>query len=203
MENKNFETMTVSALREESRKRGLKLEHKGHKFTKAELIERINKYDLEQKDIEEDIQKAIDEAGEQPEQEQKSQMPDGYISFAETLEQIVTKYSGRKKQEIYDNELQVGSFVVFVHYVEAANGKIYKKLRTAKVVGINRKKELVRVQTILGTEKELSFDDLLYIRGNGEHCTYPRDIKTYLKKQRTEKGRELMYEKFRESEGAN
>ena len=39
--NRTFEEMTVKELKEESRKRGLTLESKGHKFTKPELIERI------------------------------------------------------------------------------------------------------------------------------------------------------------------
>ena len=223
---KAFETMTVKELREESRKRGLTLESKGKKFTKPELIERIIKWDKEQADIDEDIQKAIiDEAGQPDDNEtwgetdctkkevescaeceeapcentpevKTNRDKDGYIVYAKTLEEIEQKYGNRKKQEIYDNELKIGSFVVFVHYVEAKNGQIYKKLRTAKVVGINRKKELVRIITLLGTEKELTFDELLYIKGVGRGCSYPKDITVYLKEQRTEKGKVLINEKF-------
>ena len=176
---KAFETMTVKELREESRKRGLTVESKGHKFTKTELIERLTKWDAEQADIDADIQKAIDEAGQPDDNEtwgetectkevetcadceeepcentpevKTNRDKDGYIVYAKTLEEIEQKYGNRKKQEIYDNELKVGSYVVFVHYVEARNDQIYKKLRTAKVVGINRKKELVRFVTLLGT----------------------------------------------------
>lgn len=218
--NRTFEEMTVKELKEESRKRGLTLESKGHKFTKPELIERIKRYDAEQTNIDEDIHKAIDEAGctdDEPwGEEQKEEVAevvteehktetksDGYITYARTLEEIEQKYGNRKKQEIYDNELKPDSFVVFVHYVEAKNGQIYKKLRTAKVVGVNRKKELVRIVTLLGTEKELSFDDLLYIRGCGKECSYPKDIVTYLKGQRTEKGKVLINEKFTENDTAN
>lgn len=226
---KAFETMTVKELREESRKRGLTLESKGHKFTKPELIERLTKWDAEQADI----QKTIDEAGQEtlvdpegdeawgdaecekveicaeceyapcentPKVETKE---DGYIVYAKTLEEIEQKYGNRKKQEIYDNELKVGSYVVFVHYVEARNGQIYKKLRTAKVVGINRKKELVRIVTLLGTEKELSFDELLYIKGSAKNCSYPKDIAMYLKEQRTEKGKVLINERFAENNVAD
>lgn len=224
--NKTFEKMTVKELREESRKRGLTLESKGHKFTKPELIERLTKWDAEQADIDADIQKAIDEAGQPDDNEtwgetdctkevescaecehapcenttevETNRGKDGYIVYAKTLEEIEQKYGNRKKQEIYDNELKVGSFVVFVHYVEAKNGQIYKKLRTAKVVGINRKKELVRIVTLLGTEKELIFDELLYIKGVGRGCSYPKDITVYLKEQRTEKGKVLINEKFAE-----
>lgn len=228
---KEFETMTVKELREESKKRGLILESKGKKFTKPELIERLIKWDMEQADIDEDIQKAIDEAGQPDDNEtwgeaecikevetcadceeapcentpevKTNRDKDGYIVYVKTLEEIEKKYGNRKKQEIYDNELKVGSYVVFVHYVEARNGQIYKKLRTAKVVGINRKKELVRVVTLLGTEKELCFDELLYIKGSAKNCSYPKDITMYLKEQRTEKGKVLINERFAENNVAD
>lgn len=229
--NKTFEEMTVKELREESRKRGLTLESNGHKFTKPELIERLIKWDMEQADIDEDIQKAIDEAGQPDDNEtwgeaectkevetcadceeapcentpevKTNRDKDGYIVYAKTLEEIEKKYGNRKKQEIYDNELKVGSYIVFVHYVEARNGQIYKKLRTAKVVGVNRKKELVRVVTLLGTEKELCFDELLYIKGSAKNCSYPKDITMYLKEQRTEKGKVLINERFAENNVAD
>lgn len=225
--NKTFETMTVKELREESRKRGLTLESKGHKFTKPELIERLTKWDAEQADIDADIKKAIDEEGQPDtgvdadEEEWLADVTecnkhahcentpdvktkeDDYIVYAKTLEEIEQKYGNRKKQEIYDNELKVGSYVVFVHYVEARNGQIYKKLRTAKVVGINRKKELARVVTLLGTEKELCFDELLYIKGSAKNCSYPKDIAMYLKEQRTEKGKVLINERFTENNVAD
>ena len=224
--NKTFETMTVKELREEMGRRGLPKQKDGKKFTKPELVERLTKWDKEQADIVADIQKAIDEAGQSDDNETWSETDctkevescaeceeapcentsevetkeDGHIVYAKTLEEIEQKYGNRKKQEIYDNELKVGSYVVFVHYVEAKNGQIYKKLRTAKVTGINRKKELVRVVTLLGTEKELSFDELLYIKGVGRGCSYPKDITAYLKEQRTEKGKVLINEKFAEDD---
>lgn len=210
--NKTFEEMTVKELREEMGRRGLPKQENGKKFTKPELIERLTAYDAEQ-----------DEAWTEPENKEEEQpkfenkktddtfkdirtpdvVPekeeeDGYITYAKTLAEIEQKYGNRKKQKIYDNELKVGSYVVFVHYVEARNGQIYKKLRTAKVVGINRKKELVRIVTLLGTEKELHFEELLYIKGSAKNCSYPKDITMYLKEQRTEKGKVLINERFAE-----
>lgn len=198
--NKTFEEMTVKELREESRKRGLTLESKGHKFTKPELIERLTKWDAECEKVETCAECEHAHCENTPKVETKE---DGYIVYAKTLEEIEQKYGNRKKQEIYDNELKVGSYVVFVHYVEAKNGQIYKKLRTAKVVGINRKKELVRVVTLLGTEKELCFDELLYIKGSAKNCSYPKDITMYLKEQRTEKGKVLINERFTENNVAD
>lgn len=201
-----FEAMKVAELREESRKRGLTLESKGHKFNKTELIERLIKFDMEQKDIDDDIQKAIDEAGQTDtdcEGTQKTEFyknKDGYIVFAKTLDEIEKKYSGRKKQYIYDDVLKVGCFVVFVHVVEAKNGWIGKKLRSAKVTAINRKKELVRVTTFYGCELELTFDELLFIKVDKESSFYPSDIRTFLKGQRTIKGEQRINERFGKSE---
>lgn len=220
---KEFETMTVKELREESKKRGFTLESKGKKFTKPELIERLIKWDMEQADIDEAGQPDDNETWGEAEctkevetcadceeapcentpEVKTNRDKDGYIVYAKTLEEIEKKYGNRKKQEIYDNELKVGSYIVFVHYVEARNGQIYKKLRTAKVVGINRKKELVRVVTLLGTEKELCFDELLYIKGSAKNCSYPKDITMYLKEQRTEKGKVLINERFAENNVAD
>ena len=203
-----YNNMKVAELREESRKRGLTLESKGHKFTKAELIERLTKYDIENKDAQEDIDKKISECvevAEETKQENKTnkvtkvyhaENVENKISFAKTLDEIIEKYGHEKQQRVYDENLMVGSLVVFMHYVEAKDGNIYKKLRTAKVVGVNRKQRKVRVKTLLGTELELLFSDLFYIRKDDERSSYPMDIKEFLRNKRTEKGRALINEKL-------
>lgn len=205
-----YEEMTVKELREISKGNGLTLEHKGHKFTKPELIERLKQYD----DTQADINKAIEEAGETTEpveivedneewdapllQENKEEkevdnkadskeetdMDNGFIHFAETIEQLETKYGKRKKEYVYDEILNIGSFVAFVEYVEALNGGIYKKLRTAKVIKISRKRQIVRVQKVFGDVLDLDFEQLLFIRKPEEY--FPKDVTMYLKKQRYE-----------------
>lgn len=208
-----YNNMKVAELREESRKRGLTLESKGHKFTKAELIERLTKYDLENKDTQADIDKKISECvaeeketKKEKEKENKTnnkvtkvyhaENVENRISFAKTIDEIIEKYGHEKQQRVYDENLMVGSLVVFMHYVEAKDGNIYKKLRTAKVVGVNRKQRKVRVKTLLGTELELLFSDLFYIRKDDERSSYPMDIKEFLRNKRTEKGRALINEKL-------
>lgn len=204
----DYNNMKVAELREESRKRGLTLESKGHKFTKAELIERLTKYDLENKDTQEDIDKKTSECvevTEETKQENKTnkvtkvyhaENVENRISFAKTIDEIIEKYGHEKQQRVYDENLMVGSLVVFMHYVEAKDGNIYKKLRTAKVVGVNRKQRKVRVKTLLGTELELLFSDLFYIRKDDKRSSYPMDIKEFLRNKRTEKGRALINEKL-------
>lgn len=120
------------------------------------------------------------------EEENKRPVPgdSDYIKFATTLQEIETKYGHEKQPYVYDNMLKVGSFVVFIHYVEAKDGNVYKKLRTAKVIGINRNKKLVRVETPMKAIMELTFEELLYIREDTPESSYPNDIRKYMKQQR-------------------
>lgn len=129
---------------------------------------------------------AKQEGIETKEEENKKPVPgdSGYIKFATTLQEIETKYGHEKRTYVYDNMLKVGSFVVFIHYVEAKDGNVYKKLRTAKVIGVNRNKKLVRVETPMKAIMELTFEELLYIREDTPESSYPNDIRKYMKQQR-------------------
>lgn len=190
-----FEEMKVSELKQESRNRGLTLESKGHKFTKQELIERLNAYENEsivekqpEPSIEDDEAwvetKTETKAEESVETEEiKTNTEEAEKREVATLEEIEMKYGSRKEQRIYDNVLQVGCMICYVRFIETKHGKLLKKLGTAKVVGVNRKRELVRVQTPVGEEKELTFDELVFIRDINVR-TYPKDINSVLYAQR-------------------
>lgn len=189
-----FEEMKVAELKQESRNRGLTLESKGHKFTKWELIDRLNAYENEVVEKQPAPSNEDDEAWVETKSETKveklvetkevktSTEETEERKFA-TLEEIEMKYGSRKEQRIYDNVLQVGCMICYVRFIETKHGKLLKKLGTAKVVGVNRKKELVRVQTPVGEEKELSFDELVFIRDVNVR-TYPKDINSVLYAQR-------------------
>lgn len=129
---------------------------------------------------------AKQEGIETKEEENKRPVPGDadYIKFATTLQEIETKYGHEKQPYVYDNLLKVGSFVVFIHYVEAKDGNVYKKLRTAKVIGVNRNKKLVRVETPMKAIMELAFEELLYIREDTPESSYPNDIRKYMKQQK-------------------
>lgn len=129
---------------------------------------------------------AKQEGIETKEEENKRPVPgdSDYIKFATTLQEIETKYGHEKQPYVYDNMLKVGSFVVFIHYVEAKDGNVYKKLRTAKVIGVNRNKKLVRVETPMKAIMELTFEELLYIKEDTPESSYPNDIRKYMKQQR-------------------
>lgn len=194
-----FEEMKVAELKQESRNRGLTLESKGHKFTKQELIDRLNAYENEDNEAwvevksktkvenqpapsNEDDEALVETQGFETEEVKTSTEETEERKFA-TLEEIEMKYGSRKEQRIYDNVLQVGCMICYVRFIETKHGKLLKKLGTAKVVGVNRKKELVRVQTPVGEEKELTFDELIFIRDVNVR-TYPKDINSVLYAQR-------------------
>ena len=189
-----FEEMKVAELKQESRNRGLTLESKGHKFTKQELIDRLNAYENEVVEKQPESNNEDDEAWVEVKSktkvEKQVETKEVKTDTDETeerkfaiLEEIEMKYGSRKEQRIYDNVLQVGCMICYVRFIETKHGKLLKKLGTAKVVGVNRRKELVRVQTPVGEEKELTFDELIFIRDVNVR-TYPKDINSVLYAQR-------------------
>lgn len=214
MKRTDLEAMKVAELKKLTKEHGLTLESKGHKFNKTELIDRLlndsengtdeswievkSKTKVETQVQEEDEEEwdepltqenkeaAKQEGIETKEEENKRPVPgdSDYIKFATTLQEIETKYGHEKQPYVYDNMLKVGSFVVFIHYVEAKDGNVYKKLRTAKVIGVNRNKKLVRVETPMKAIMELTFEELLYIREDTPESSYPNDIRKYMKQQR-------------------
>lgn len=192
-----FEEMTVRMLRAEMKKRKLPQEHNGKKFTKKELIEKLNDYEfcknrddrnendvVKNDELKQPDPSPIDEEAWETPTPVEDEVKNDYISFAKTLDEIKQKYLKQKKADIYDRELVVDSTVVFIHVVIAKNGNTYEKLRTAKVIGVNRTKKLVKVKMFYGEEMLLRFDELIYIKGIGENATYPNDIATFIRNQK-------------------
>lgn len=215
---KDLNSLKVKDLKALSRKKGLKLEHKGHKFTKQELINNLVEfYKNEEKEGEEekaDVVEAIEavaevveetqddeeawEEGKEETKEKEQETENKYRGiYATTLKQIAEKYSYEKPQWVYDEVLQVGSTIAFIHYVEAKDQNVYRKLRFAKVVGINRKQKLVKVQTFYGTEVKIGFDELLFIVSKNDTAnSFPKDIRNYIKGHRTKQGRRDIHDRY-------
>lgn len=223
---KDLSNLKVKDLKALSREKGLKLEHKGHKFTKQELIDNLVEfYKNEEKEGEEDNSKEEEKAdvvevieafaevveethaqddeeaweeGKEEATEKEQETENKYRGiYATTLKQIAEKYSYEKPQWVYDEVLQVGSTIAFIHYVEAKDQNVYRKLRFAKVVGINRKQKLVKVQTFYGTEVKMGFDELLFIVSKNDTAnSFPKDIRNYIKGHRTKQGRRDIHDRY-------
>lgn len=217
---KDLSSLKVKDLKALSREKGLKLEHKGHKFTRQELINNIVEfYKNEEKEGEEekaDVVEAIEAVAEVVEETQAQNDEEAWEEekeetetkeqetenkyrgiYATTLKQIAEKYSYEKPQWVYDEVLQIGSTIAFIHYVEAKDQNVYRKLRFAKVVGINRKQKLVKVQTFYGTEVKIGFDELLFIVSKNDTAnSFPKDIRNYIKGHRTKQGRRDIHDRY-------
>lgn len=213
-----LEKKTVSELRDICRGYGMTLQKNGKKFTKPELIENIinrvpewpkeeEPKKAEKREPEKVTEvKQEEKAQEQPKEKKERKEKIFYRNKKYkpiTLESLIKKYGKRKSQGVYDNELMVGSYVCFVYHVITKDGKEYDKLRTAKVIAVNRKQELVRIQTLLGTLFELSFEELLFIRRPEDYLKFPKDIRIYLRQSRTKEGEEQIHEKFRQGDVTN
>lgn len=220
---KDLSGFKVKDLKALSREKGLKLEHKGHKFTKQELIDNLvefyknevkedNSKEEEKADVVEAIEavaEVVEETQEQDDEEaweeekekkteEEQETENKYRGiYATTLKQIAEKYSYEKPQWVYDEVLQVGSTIAFIHHVEAKDQNVYRKLRFAKVVGINRKQKLVKVQTFYGTEVKIGFDELLFIVSKNDTAnSFPKDIRNYIKGHRTKQGRRDIHDRY-------
>lgn len=220
---KDLKSYKVKDLKALSREKGLKLEHKGHKFTKQELIDNLVEYyknevkeDNSKEEEKADVVEAIEAVAEVVEEtktqddeeaweeekeeatEEEQETENKYRGiYATTLKQIAEKYSYEKPQWVYDEVLQIGSTIAFIHYVEAKDQNVYRKLRFAKVVGINRKQKLVKVQTFYGTEVKIGFDELLFIVSKNDTAnSFPKDIRNYIKGHRTKQGRRDIHDRY-------
>lgn len=219
---KDLSGFKVKDLKALSREKGLKLEHKGHKFTKKELINNLVEFykneekegaeDNSKEEEKADVVEAIEvveethaqddeeawEEGKEEATEKEQETENKYRGiYATTLKQIAEKYSYEKPQWVYDEVLQVGSTIAFIHYVEAKDQNVYRKLRFAKVVGINRKQKLVKVQTFYGTEVKIGFDELLFIVSKNDTAnSFPKDIRNYIKGHRTKQGRRDIHDRY-------
>lgn len=222
---KDLSNLKVKDLKALSREKGLKLEHKGHKFTKQELIDNLVEFykneeeegkEDNSKEEKADVAEAIEAVAEVVEETQAQDDEEAWEEekeeatekeqetenkyrgiYATTLKQIAEKYSYEKPQWVYDEVLQIGSTIAFIHYVEAKDQNVYRKLRFAKVVGINRKQKLVKVQTFYGTEVKIGFDELLFIVSKNDTAnSFPKDIHNYIKGHRTKQGRRDIHDRY-------
>ena len=228
-----YNTKTVKELRAICKERGIRQQENGKKFTKEELIEKLQqsdrlkelqtgeKVDMNDKELvterydevedeswDEDVYTG-EESEEEKTQEEKTEIK--HIGspiegnrydrfFAHTLDELKQKYLKPKQDWVY-NLLRIDSKVVFIENVKAKNGNEYEKLRSGYVVAVKKEKEgnAVYVKTFYGNVHKMKVDELLYILEPGcESYRFPKDIRVFLKKQRTTKGAADIVQRFKD-----
>lgn len=191
-----MEQKTVAELKQMCRDRGLKLEHKGHKFNKKELIANIKSFDME-KETEEVEQVEVNETVKEEIKKNAPHTPDinlKEISKKEVVDltrEIIDKYTTQEERcvNVENKAYDIGDFIVYIRYVTTKSGKLIKKVGTAKISDVLADNEgwvtAFICETPVGEKVEIDVDDVLYIR-NASEVKYPHDIGDLLFKQRME-----------------
>ena len=169
---RNYKEMTVTELRAETRRRGLPQQKNGKKFVKTELVERLKQDDMKFS------------AEEERETKKKWEKPEVVITKAEekqeiTIEQVtseITKLQDKLSGTATKEDIQIGSFVVFVKYTERKGRSVIKRLLTGKVIEIDRKNEIVKVETPVGICYTMSYASLLFCKRPDDRKRFPDEI---------------------------
>ena len=182
---RNYKEMTVTELRAETRRRGLPQQKNGKKFVKTELVERLEQDDMKFS------------AEEERETKKKWEKPEVVITKAEekqeiTIEQVtseITKLQDKLSGTATKEDIQIGSFVVFVKYTERKGRSVIKRLLTGKVVEIDRKNEIVKVETPVGICYTMSYASLLFCKRPDDRKRFPDEIVETFDVQKKERER--------------
>lgn len=213
-----YETMTVKELKALCRERNIPQQENGKKFTKSELIEKLQEHDLSNEEVKTDVlgtteddetwdtdiytgeeENSIEQKEEEKTKEEEKVLKEKVNDFAHTLDEIKTKYGKDKPDWVY-KLLRIDSKVIFVETVKAKNGNEYEKLRSGIVVATKKEKEenIIYVVTFYGDVRKIKEKELLYILEPGcESYRFPKDIRVFLKNQRTKKGASDIVQRFK------
>ena len=188
---RNYKEMTVTELRAETRRRGLPQQKNGKKFVKTELVERLEQDDMKSSASEEEREtktKKEKKEWEKPEivitkEEEKQEV---------TIEQVtseITKLQDKLSGTATKEDIQIGSFVVFVKYTERKGRSVIKRLLTGKVIEIDRKNEIVKVETPVGVCYTMSYASLLFCKRPDDRKRFPDEIVEAFDVQKKERER--------------
>ena len=213
-----YEIMTVKELRVLCKERSIPQQENGKKFTKSELIEKLQEHDLSNEEVKTDVLRTaeddeawdtdiytgeeennIEQKEEEKTKEKEKVSKEKINDFAHTLDEIKTKYGKDKPDWVY-KLLRIDSKVIFVETVKAKNGNEYEKLRSGIVVATKKEKEenIIYVATFYGDVRKIKEKELLYILEPGcESYRFPKDIRVFLKNQRTKKGASDIVQRFK------
>lgn len=193
---KRYQSLTVPELKELTKKAGLKVCTHNHKLNKAELIIQLRERDIMEEWWDETVEevesrriseylsekgKAEGERTDEKKEEVNVERPG--IPFARTWDEIEEKYHNRKPDHVYESELDIGSWVVYLHTACSFRSGPIRRLRRAKVIAVDRENEIVYTELKSGTEVKLGFNDLYYIK-RGDSYKYPNDLFQFIKNQK-------------------
>lgn len=210
-EKKKYEEMTMKELRAMCKELGLSTCSHGNKLRKDELVERIkefkkkvetieayqtgkeNKNSMEEINVAENNTEVTweDEEGWENDAEETVKECEAESEAVKEVDEQTSEeteqkevYYKAKPEKVYEDILKLGTYVAFVDKFQIEQkGKVLsiEKMRSAKVIGINRKLKRVRLESKYGTLFEIGFDDILWVRSDQQK--YPAWIYNKLKER--------------------
>lgn len=203
----NYSKWTVEQLRKEMRRRGLPQQENGKKFTKTQLIEKLEENDKTKSGMSDEGENivSIEENKTEPENIQNTEnwfkAKEGWVpsfwswdnqfddeAHAKDLEVLREKYVGKTPEWVFTDRLKPGVFVAYIREVMGGN----HRMRTSKVVGVNRAKRMVKVETYYGETDVVTYDEIMFVNDKQSHRKFPRDIRVHMGRTRTPREAERM-----------
>lgn len=219
MEN-SYKDWTVEQLRREMKNRGLPQQENGKKYNKTQLIEKLEENDRTNSEMWDDktnkttvVEKALSAAKQLQDVEKALSEPknietgnwfkakEGWVpsfwswdnrfdeeAHARDLEALREKYVGKTPEWVFTDRLKPGVFVAYIREVTGGN----HRMRTSKVVGVNRAKRMVKVETYYGETDVVTYDEIMFVNDKQNHRKFPRDIRVHMGRTRTPREAERM-----------
>lgn len=203
----NYSDWTVEQLRKEMRKRELPQQENGKKFTKTQLIEKLEENDKTKSGMSDEGENivSIEENKTEPENIQSTEnwlkVKKGWVpsfwswdnqfddeAHAKDLEALREKYVGKTPEWVFTDRLKPGVFVAYIK--DMAEGK--SRMRTSKVVGVNRAKRMVKVETYIGETDVVQYEEIMFVNDKKGHRKFPRDIRVHMGRTRSPREAERM-----------
>lgn len=109
-------------------------------------------------------------------------------AHARDLEVLREKYVGKTPEWVFTDRLKPGVFVAYIK--ELPEGK--SRMRTSKVVGVNRAKRMVKVETYVGEINVVQYEEIMFVNDKKGHRKFPRDIRVHMGRTRSPREAERM-----------
>lgn len=201
----NYSEWTVEQLRKEMRKRELPQQENGKKFTKTQLIEKLEENDKTKSGMSDEGENIVSENKTEPENIQSTKnwfkAKEGWVpsfwswdnqfddeAHLKDLEVLREKYVGKTPEWVFTDRLKPGVFVAYIK--DMAGGK--SRMRTSKVVGVNRAKRMVKVETYIGETDVVQYEEIMFVNDKQGHRKFPRDIRVHMGRTRSPREAERM-----------
>lgn len=187
-----YSGMTVEELRQEMRSRGLPRQENGKKFNKTQLIEKLKEND---KETEQTAEESTEESGKWLPDFWREDGTFDEEEHTKSLENLRELYEGRTPRWAFDYKLKPGSYIA---YVQSRNGK--DRLRTAKVIGVNRTKRLIKAERYVEEYDIVPYEKVMFIVDREKGGTFPHVIRTHMARTRTPEQKERLRKLYGERE---